>query len=604
MAASVYQSVPLDSGKLEIRFLILHPATSQSDEIVCDLFHASLDDELKVPTYEALSYEWASPSLSHALILNGTLFGIRENLHAALTSLRKPAEERVLWIDAICINQTDNAERGQQVQIMHLIYSKADRVIGWLGEEQAADRGAKSAFENLLKYITSRDGDYNRKEVMTHYLDPDGSNLPRHDSSDWGAIGSILGKTWFTRVWVIQEIVMARHLSLRCGNIELDRSIVEHSVDFLINSSLMDTYPMPRAKKAREMFVFTKLAMSTLEKSDPWPLMEVLSVSRSFGASVPRDRLFALLNVVKTRDDPLLVPDYEVSDTELYIKWAAHSLVEESPYPYWCLSLASPSRSRQAEKLPTWVPDWGAATTCQCLCVNSTFETLTDFPPQIQFSDCQRHLNASGMLLSTIGAIGNKPPWKDEWDPIGTIMPESHDIVQIIKEFIDEAEIIASEVFSSNEYPFEMFWRTLIVNTTLSDSITSSKAPPEYARSFKAYREVANLLLGTGEKITEDKKEMESLLLESMDFERSFVVYAAGRKFGITQDLRMGMFPNTAQTGDIVFAPMGAKVPFVLRAVKDGQFTLVGECYVHGVMYGEIAEEPGWETKVEDITIY
>ena len=73
--------------------------------------------------------------------------------------------------------------------------------------------------------------------------------------------------------------------------------------------------------------------------------------------------------------------------------------------------------------------------------------------------------------------------------------------------------------------------------------------------------------------------------------------------FGITQGLRMGMFPKTAQAGDIVFAPMEANVPFVVRPAENGLYTLVGECYVHGVMYGEIAEEEGWEKNVEDITL-
>jgi hypothetical protein len=114
---------------------------------------------------------------------------------------------------------------------------------------------------------------------------------------------------------------------------------------------------------------------------------------------------------------------------------------------------------------------------------------------------------------------------------------------------------------------------------------------------------MTDLLLRTGEKTKRDKEELLSLLPKSMDFDRAFVGYTAGRKFGITQDLRMGMFPSTAQTGDIIFAPLGADVPFALRAAKDGQFTLVGECYVHGVMYGEIAERPGWEMKVEGITI-
>ncbi|KIN02711.1 hypothetical protein OIDMADRAFT_119868, partial [Oidiodendron maius Zn] len=132
---TVHRSVPLDLQKRESRLLVLCPAFAQNDELVCNLFHASFDDELKIPKYEALSYEWGSLLPSYNLIINGAPFSIRKNLHDALISLRNQREGRVLWIDAICINQTDDAEKSQQVQIMHLIYSKADRVIGWLGEE-------------------------------------------------------------------------------------------------------------------------------------------------------------------------------------------------------------------------------------------------------------------------------------------------------------------------------------------------------------------------------------------------------------------------------------------------------------------------------------
>lgn len=65
----------------------------------------------------------------------------------------------------------------------------------------------------------------------------------------------------------------------------------------------------------------------------------------------------------------------------------------------------------------------------------------------------------------------------------------------------------------------------------------------------------------------------------------------------------MGMFPDTTQKDDIIFAPMGVNVPFVLREAGNKRYKLVGECYLHGVMYGEVAEAPGWESRVEDITL-
>ena len=346
---------------------------------------------------------------------------------------------------------------------MHLVYSRADRVIGWLGEVQVADSHANSAFARLVKYRASRDGKYNAKEIMQHYGNPGGTSMPKYDSPDWTAITSILGKTWFSRVWIIQEIVMAPNLSLRCGDIELHRSVTENALDFVASSPLITLSPFARYKQAIAMIGTARMAISALQNSESWSRMKVLWVTRFFDASKPRDRLFAFLRIVKARHDLLLVPDYNLSDAELYIQWAAHSLVQE--LPFMCLSLACPSQSLLGENLPTWVADWGAATKYKCLSWNASFKTLTAYPPHIHSAENQNHLALSGVRLDTIQALVSKSAWKDEWAPMGTAAPGYLEIPLLSKEFIDEAEDLEMKTFSPREYPFEMFWRTLIVNT-------------------------------------------------------------------------------------------------------------------------------------------
>lgn len=122
---------------------------------------------------------------------------------------------------------------------------------------------------------------------MEHYRNPGGTSMPKYNSPDWTAIGSILGKRWFCRVWVIQEIVMAPHLSLRCGDIKLDRSVIEDVLNFLASTPLMTFTFLLKAKNALRMIATARAAMTKM-----WTLMEALWVTRSYGASVPRDRLF------------------------------------------------------------------------------------------------------------------------------------------------------------------------------------------------------------------------------------------------------------------------------------------------------------------------
>ncbi|KAH8725333.1 heterokaryon incompatibility protein-domain-containing protein, partial [Phaeosphaeriaceae sp. PMI808] len=112
-----------------IRLLILRPG-SFDDPIHCQLKQVSLSAE---HAYDALSYVWGNASDTSPISLNGTPHHITKNLEIALRYLRHRESPKVLWVDAICINQSDINERNHQVQQMADIYSQAQRVIGWLG---------------------------------------------------------------------------------------------------------------------------------------------------------------------------------------------------------------------------------------------------------------------------------------------------------------------------------------------------------------------------------------------------------------------------------------------------------------------------------------
>ncbi|OAG10045.1 uncharacterized protein CC84DRAFT_1071083, partial [Paraphaeosphaeria sporulosa] len=120
----------LNSSLNEIRLLHLSPGGDE-DEFYCSLSIVSLDDR---PQYEALSYVWGEDSDDTLPIsLGGKTVQIRRNLHLALRGIRDPDCERILWIDALCINQGDVEERYTQVAIMGDIYSKAYCVLAYIG---------------------------------------------------------------------------------------------------------------------------------------------------------------------------------------------------------------------------------------------------------------------------------------------------------------------------------------------------------------------------------------------------------------------------------------------------------------------------------------
>jgi hypothetical protein len=113
--------------KDEIRLLQLEPG-SGSDPIKCSLIHARLEES---PTYDALSYMWGEEHATRSYMLQlegGRALGVRENLGNALRYMKLKDEVRVLWVDAVCINQADDGERGHQVAQMGMIYSQATTV--------------------------------------------------------------------------------------------------------------------------------------------------------------------------------------------------------------------------------------------------------------------------------------------------------------------------------------------------------------------------------------------------------------------------------------------------------------------------------------------
>ncbi|KAI9763815.1 MAG: hypothetical protein M1840_009069 [Geoglossum simile] len=124
----------LDVAKNEIRLVRLLPS-SNSSLVRCELVYTSLDKAKSERFYETLSYTWGGSAAGHSIVLNGQRFNVTDNLHAALLELRLKDQARYLWVDAICINQSDTPERNREVLRMLSIYQNAQQVVVWLGTE-------------------------------------------------------------------------------------------------------------------------------------------------------------------------------------------------------------------------------------------------------------------------------------------------------------------------------------------------------------------------------------------------------------------------------------------------------------------------------------
>ena len=182
---------------------LLHIGAGFGDTpICCNLVVKSLHAS---PPYEALSYTWGSLDLDSTIICNGVPLLITRHLYEALQYLRKPEHDRIMWIDAVCIDQKNLRERAEQVGLMKDIYAKAFHVVIWLGRETTEDKTAFSVLDRFKTLFETRGyGD----------LGPDcfvDAGLPDTNDPDWEPLVKLFQRPWFQRIWVVQEATVSRH---------------------------------------------------------------------------------------------------------------------------------------------------------------------------------------------------------------------------------------------------------------------------------------------------------------------------------------------------------------------------------------------------------
>jgi hypothetical protein len=194
--------------------------------------------------YEALSYTWGDPKPAEVayvlprggygerLIGTPVILDIGSNLARALRHFRNPNSSRVLWIDAICINQSNITERNEQVLRMKDIYKYASRVLVWLGEDS---QDSKIALETIKLF--AEQVEYSTNNALLRFPEakyPDWFKIKKavpFTHAQWRAIDRLLCRSWFDRVWTMQEIAVGSIQSIiQCGHTTLDWDLFRKAV--------------------------------------------------------------------------------------------------------------------------------------------------------------------------------------------------------------------------------------------------------------------------------------------------------------------------------------------------------------------------------------
>lgn len=381
----------------EIRVLELQPGRSPQ-LLSCKLRHVSLGQNHE---YEALSYEWGNPDNTGKVRCDSVDIDVRSNLLKALEVLRYEKNARLLWVDALCIDQNDDEERSKQVPLMRKIYSKAQTVLVWLGTESSISgkaleiinslalvciqrMGDSSGQENYLPFkfqdgeplFTSKDAMYHislvkllrgaqrEKEKRFYFLPGRDDSIFRFDDALlWNEVHEIFGSSYFQRSWIIQEVSVADDVNIICLNHSIPWKIfecayrgwelVQHKLTTRHEEAVANTAPFSGVRDARMRF---RKPPNEFDSD----LASVLATFNYTKQSNTRDHIYAALGLVTAplARAPRIVPDYTKSTVEVFIEAATHIINERQDLYLWGLNKPLSSRCYEMQSLPTWVPDW------------------------------------------------------------------------------------------------------------------------------------------------------------------------------------------------------------------------------------------------------
>lgn len=549
-------------------------------ELVTELPH----DEL-YPHYEALSYVWGSddtPYVAHVQttsLPDGTAvfddgnwrsLKIGTNLRVALQHLRLPEQSRTLWIDAICINQRDEAEKAAQVTRMSTIYRRAERVIIWLGPK--SDHPSSSLALSTLGYLGQQ---VELSRGMVRFAAPDARErewfraictLPYTDEV-WASIHSLLGRPYFQRLWIVQEVLLAKTSTIvACGHDQV------HWYHFLRAIVCLVTKDSLSPSIRRRLDTVRVLTWNYRDFSIPF----VLNLVRTRQCYNQSDKIYGVLGITPPSFTALIKPDYtgRVSAATVYQEaFLAHMRLDNRATLLQDCELTQGG----VTNLPSWVPNWSIQRDTHPL---SAFVSASGIS-RAAFDHIPEHnaLRVLGRRFAVIESVSAPAPRDpsdvlksfQNWEPPGLLKDR----------YVTGGSLLDAYLVTLRVGYLHERWPNISADT-LAD----------WRRRY----------LGKFHSLKDATKDEQVLLGE---------VYWAttltrGRCFVTTKEGFIGLAPGSATPGkciavdgiilaaslvianllgpgDIACAFLGCKSAMLLRGSTRRGFQVVGECYVHGM---------------------
>jgi hypothetical protein len=328
---------PIDHGECSFRLIRLF--RGEEGPIRCELFHARLDDTEGVIDYEALSYAWGETQKPYNIEVSGRTLPVTKNLYLALHQLRRYHRDRILWIDAVCIDQENLGERGHQVRQMSSIYEKAVQVVIWLGQSTPETRAVFHYMRELERQVLGHPSSIwggsseHWRLLWSNVQLLVGDTYEHPDHLLLKGFQDLLSRPWFRRAWIIQEVANARAAQVMCGAQSISTHFFAIAPGIFTLATFLETRVHSHSQSILDLMPgFSRKSYWWAGRRD---LRSLLLAFRGSEASDPRDVIYALLGISSDgRSANIPTPDYEKSLQEVIFDTVAYFLpIRDSTIP-------------------------------------------------------------------------------------------------------------------------------------------------------------------------------------------------------------------------------------------------------------------------------
>ena len=592
--------------------------------------------------YDALSYVWGSASDRTDIQCNGKPVSITQSLAEALLHLRSDTDERTLWIDQLCINQDDAAERSQQVTMMGDIYSLARQVLVWLGPsddetgtvwtllqkvselqhfEAHEVYGLAHKKQRTLQTEASRlstvnyDRRANAQPKLSSLKDlRDIPEIPTGGAPEWKAVERFLQRPWFLRMWTYQEVVLSRICIVRCGSYSMTWSDLSDSC-LAFTYGGFDDFVDQNQRRVTEL----QVQRLRSRESKSTTLRSLLEANRFRNSTEPKDMVYALRGIIDRSVAEAITVSYGLSLADVYANAVKVCIkTEEALTVLGSVEYRRNEESR--EQMPSWVPDWRYETSVAVDLSMRRSEGLRYFScsgketPRMTETPSTRSLVLKGFLLATLTRFSNVKQHlgfdiyrmkarrfsndrfeHSKWTELYSTAAAKVAFPQTSFKQREKADRITAAIWKksihdelNDEQSIEMAYRRTITADLLPGP-NSRLDTRETEKSFPAYTSWQQS--GFSTPVPTAVLHEHDYYVTQVMFNREFFIAEEGQAF------YMGITMGVPRDGDCVCVLLGGDTPFVMRP-KGDEWQFIAEAYVHGIMDGEAmsrTREPGFE---------